>query len=178
MRLLCVCNYSKYRQYFLNVQQGDENAPRKLYILYGCVPLRRSGLGFLICGVPFGQIHFQISDPSNTLWTRIHRRVVTRYMGIRDQRLKKGWDQGSQPRIRDHSPRGSGSACFPLTQGSTQYTGINKISWDQGSKFSSLLGSGIKNLRKNTGSAMKKYTSLRPCHRITDLSFLWKEDPN
>ena len=25
--------------------------------------------------------------------------------GIRDQRPKKGWDQGSQPRIRDHSPR-------------------------------------------------------------------------
>ena len=25
--------------------------------------------------------------------------------GIRDQRPKKGWDQGSQPLIRDHSPR-------------------------------------------------------------------------
>ena len=25
--------------------------------------------------------------------------------GIRDQRPKKGWDQGSQPRIRDQSPR-------------------------------------------------------------------------
>ena len=43
-----------------------------------------------------------------------------------------------------------------------KYTGINKILWDQGSKFSSLLGSGIKNLRKNTGSATKKYISLRP----------------
>ena len=41
--------------------------------------------------------------------------------------------------------------------------GINKILLDQGSKFSSLLESGIKNFGKNTGSAMKKYTSLRPC---------------
>ena len=48
-----------------------------------------------------------------------------------------------------------------------KYTGINKILWDQGSKFSSLLGSGIKNLRKNTGSATKKYTSLRPCKEAT-----------
>ena len=47
-----------------------------------------------------------------------------------------------------------------------KYTGINKILWDQGSKFSSLLGSGIKNLRKNTGSATKKYTSLRPWIRV------------
>ena len=29
--------------------------------------------GFLICGVPFKQIHFQVSDLSNPLWTRIHR---------------------------------------------------------------------------------------------------------
>ena len=59
--------------------------------------------------------------------------------GIRDHSLGSGItasDPGSQP-------SGSGSACFPLTQGST-YTGINKILWDQGSKFSSLLGSGIK----------------------------------
>ena len=41
--------------------------------------------------------------------------------------------------------------------------GINKILRDQGSKFSSLFESKIKNLGKNTGSAMKKYTSLRPC---------------
>ena len=33
----------------------------------GCVPLGGSGLGFLICGVPFEQIHFQISDLSNPL---------------------------------------------------------------------------------------------------------------
>ena len=39
----------------------------------GCVPLGESGSGFLICGVPFEQIHFQISDLSNPLWTRIHR---------------------------------------------------------------------------------------------------------
>ena len=39
----------------------------------GCVPLGESGSGFLICGVPFEQIHFQIRDLSNPLWTRIHR---------------------------------------------------------------------------------------------------------
>ena len=39
----------------------------------GCVPLGGSGLGFLICGVLFEQILFQISDLSNPLWTRIHR---------------------------------------------------------------------------------------------------------
>ena len=39
----------------------------------GCVPLGESRSGFLICGVPFEQIHFQISDLSNPLWTRIHR---------------------------------------------------------------------------------------------------------
>ena len=39
----------------------------------GCVPLGGSGSGFLICGVPFEQILFQISDLSNPLWTRIHR---------------------------------------------------------------------------------------------------------
>ena len=38
----------------------------------GCVPLGRSGSGFLICGVPFGQIDFQISDLLYPLWTRIH----------------------------------------------------------------------------------------------------------
>ena len=39
----------------------------------GFVPLGESGSGLLICGVPFKQIHFQISDLSNPLWTRIHR---------------------------------------------------------------------------------------------------------
>ena len=38
-----------------------------------CVPLGRSGSRFLICDVPFQQIHFQFSDLSNPLWTRIHR---------------------------------------------------------------------------------------------------------
>ena len=41
---------------------------------------------------------------------------------------------------------------------------INKILRDKGSKFSSRLEPGIKNLGKITGSAMKKYTSLQPCH--------------
>ena len=40
--------------------------------------------------------------------------------------------------------------------------GINKILRDQGSKFSSLLESGIKNLGKTTGSAMKKYSRYDP----------------
>ena len=39
----------------------------------GCVPLGESGSGFLICGVPFEEIHLQISDLSNPRWTRIHR---------------------------------------------------------------------------------------------------------
>ena len=41
--------------------------------ILGCVPLAESGSGFLICDVPFEQIHFQISDLSNPLWTRIRR---------------------------------------------------------------------------------------------------------
>ena len=41
--------------------------------ILGCVPLGESGSGFLVGGVPFEQIHFQISDLSNPLWTRIHR---------------------------------------------------------------------------------------------------------
>ena len=40
--------------------------------------------------------------------------------------------------------------------------GINNILRNQESNVSSLLASGIKNLAKNTGSAMKKFTSLRP----------------
>ena len=39
----------------------------------GCVPLGESGSGFLICGVPFEEIHLQISDLSNPRWTRIHQ---------------------------------------------------------------------------------------------------------
>ena len=39
----------------------------------GCVPLGECSSGFLICGVPFEEIHIQISDLSNPRWTRIHR---------------------------------------------------------------------------------------------------------
>ena len=39
----------------------------------GCVPLGESGSGFLICDVPFEQIHFLICDLSNPLQIRIHR---------------------------------------------------------------------------------------------------------
>ena len=35
----------------------------------------------------------------------VYMRSGNEVYGIRDQRPKKGWDQGSQPRIRDHSPR-------------------------------------------------------------------------
>ena len=41
--------------------------------------------------------------------------------------------------------------------------GINNFLQDQGSKFPSLLGSGIKILSEKMGSVMKKYTSLLPC---------------
>ena len=37
-----------------------------------------------------------------------------------------------------------------------------KNSWDQGSSFATILGSGIKILGLNVGSVGKKYTSLRP----------------
>ena len=50
----------------------------------------------------------------------------------------------------------------------TRYMGsgirINKFLRDQGSNFSMFFGSGIKISAKNTGSVVKKYTSLRPCH--------------
>ena len=41
-------------------------------------------------------------------------------------------------------------------------SGDQQILLDQGSKLPSLLGSGIKNLGKNTGSALRNYTLLRP----------------
>ena len=43
-----------------------------LKFIWGCVPLGESASGFLICGMPFEQIHFQISDLSYPLWTRIY----------------------------------------------------------------------------------------------------------
>ena len=53
---------------------------------------------------------------------------------------------------------------------------INKILRDKGSKFSSRLEPGIKNLGKITGSGTKKYTSLRPCYLavfdLTERTFL------
>ena len=39
----------------------------------GCIPLGGSGSGFLICGIPFEQILFQISDLLNQLWTNVHQ---------------------------------------------------------------------------------------------------------
>ena len=38
---------------------------------------------------------------------------------------------------------------------------------DQGSKFSSFLGSGLKILGKNMGSVTTKYTSLRPWYLVS-----------
>ena len=75
----------------------------------GCVPLGESGSGFLICGVPFEQIHFQISDLSNPLWTRIHRITDLRDLKtdnwITDLRDLKT-DIGS---LIQHVPSGEGS---------------------------------------------------------------------
>ena len=42
-------------------------------IYIGHVPLGGSGSGSLICRIPFKRIHFQISDPWNQLWRRIHQ---------------------------------------------------------------------------------------------------------
>ena len=64
--------------------------------------------------------------------------------GIRDQRPKKGWDQGSQPQIRDHSPRDRDQRVFHWlkdqhTLGSTKFCGIRDQNfhhfWDQGLKI-------------------------------------------
>ena len=80
----------------------------------------------------------------------------------------EGQKQGG---IRDHNPRDRDQRCFSLDQGSGFW--INKILRDKGSKFSSLLEPGIKNLGKITGSAMKKYTSLRSCYLFVQ----WTSDP-
>ena len=68
--------------------------------MLGCVPLGESGSGFLICGVPFEQIHFKISYLSNPLWTRIHR--IT---GLRDLKTDH-WIIGS---LIQRVPLGEGS---------------------------------------------------------------------
>ena len=120
------------------------------YILYGCVPLRRSGSGFLICGVPFGQIHFQISDPSNPLWTRIHRitdlsfhwkdNLVPRVLRLFGQLTKKPEDSGYEiARLNDRDDRSPPdreiagkririkslcTAVFALREESTSYMGF------------------------------------------------------
>ena len=71
--------------YFLN-RISQNSKCRRVTILrnglfFRCVPLGESGSGFLICGVPFEQIHFQISDLSNPLQTRIHR--ITDLRGLK-----------------------------------------------------------------------------------------------
>ena len=43
--------------------------------------------------------------PSQACKTAFRHQGRNEVYGIRDQRPKKGWDQGSQPRIRDQSPR-------------------------------------------------------------------------
>ena len=57
--------------------------------------------------------------------------------GIRDQRPKKGWDQGSQPRIRDQSPRDRDQRVFHgLKDQASRFCGIRDQNfhhfWDQG----------------------------------------------
>ena len=56
-------------------------------------------------------------------------------------------------------------------------SGDQQILLDQGSKLPSLLGSGIKNLGKNTGSALRNYTLLRPwnySYLFRAFRYLWK----
>ena len=78
-------------------------------------------------------------------------------MGSGIKGTEKGWDPGS-----GITTPGIGiSSVFHWIK--DQAFLINKILRDKGSKFSSRLEPGIKNLGKITGSAMKKYTSLRPC---------------
>ena len=60
--------------------------------------------------------------------------------GIRDQRPKKGWDQGSQPRIRDQSPRDRDQRVFHgLKDQASRFCGIRDQNfhhfWDQGLKI-------------------------------------------
>ena len=102
------------------------------------------------------------STESQDLGTDIdlYHRVVTRYMGSGIKGQKKGGIRDHSPGIWDHKPRDRDQRCFSLDQGSGV---VDQILRDKGSKFSSRLEPGIKNLGKITGSAMKKYTSLRPC---------------
>ena len=109
-----------------------------------------------------GMLKFRV-DRRKTLREKfqLQFRVVTRYMGSRMKDQK-------QVGIRDHrcgiwvtTPGIRISGVFHWTK--DQAFWINKILRDKGSKFSSRLEPGIKNLGKITGSAMKKYTSLRPC---------------
>ena len=76
------------------------------------------------------------------------------------------WDQGSRAKKRVGSgitaPGIGISGVFHWIK--DQVFWINKILRDKGSKFSSRLEPGIKTLVNITGSTMKKYTSLRPCH--------------
>jgi len=74
-----------------------------------------------------------------------------------------GWTQGSEwldlgSRITDH---GIGIYSFlGIRDQAVPYL------WDQGRKFVTLLESRIRNLRAKKGSAMKKHTSLPPCHKV------------
>ena len=82
--------------------------------------------------------------------------------GIRDQKPKKGWDPGSQPRDLGSQPPGSGSAVFFMDSGI-------KLLRVQGSKFSSFLGSGIKILAKNMGSVTKNIPRYDPERRVVGI---------
>ena len=67
-------------------------------------------------------------------------RVVTRYMGSGIKGLKKGWDQGSQPRIRDQNPRDRDQRVFHgLKDQASRFCGIRDQNfhhfWDQGLKI-------------------------------------------
>ena len=72
----------------------------------------------LICGVPFGQIHFQFSNLSNPLWRRIHR--ITDLNDLKTDHWISAPAHSFGKRIRNQSLC---TAVFALREGSTSYMG-------------------------------------------------------
>ena len=91
--------------------------------------------------------------------------------GIKGQKQGGIWDHS--PGIWDDNPRGSGSESVVFFIGSRiRRSGSTEFCRIRDQNFSSPLELGIKNLGKITGSAMKKYTSLRPwCACLEKLLF-------
>ena len=113
----CIADYPNSGNNFMTGSSSAELIPfspsttkptgmiRNFKLFLGCIPLRESESGFLICGVPLEQIHFQISDLSNPLWTRIYRSLICailrRIIGSQIQRIPLG--EGSE--ISHFAPR-------------------------------------------------------------------------